>query len=321
MRTTLDKVTIIGAGTMGHALALVFARCGAEVSLTDIDHSRLEQAKTLIRSSLENLEIEEGDKWDTQVVMDRIKTVPQWYDLVKQASLVIESITESVEAKRSLFSELAAWVGNGTVVTSNTSYLNVFPLAPETFQERFLITHFFNPPYLIPLVELVKGPSTKDEVVDLVKKWLTDAGMFPLLLKRFVPGFIVNRLQRAIGREALWMVDEGIIEPEELDRAVKASLGIRLPVLGVFARYDFAGLDMAVNALKAPPIHLVSEDRLSPTLLRLVEAGCLGVKSGKGFYDYRGRSLAETLKERDRKLLQVRKVLEQMGELGKALGS
>jgi 3-hydroxybutyryl-CoA dehydrogenase len=315
MKPNNATVTIIGAGTMGHALAIVFAKGGLEVRLADKEERKLVEARELIRAHLDAFDRAGEPGSPPAAAMERIMTSTDWRPLVRDASLVVEAIVEDVEEKRTLYHELARWIGDGAILASNTSYLDVFPLAPDSLQERFVITHFFSPPYIVPLVEVVGGPGTDPRIVNRVAELMRGLGMVVATLKRFVPGFIVNRIQRAIGREALYMIDEGIVEPEEIDRAIKASLGIRLPILGIFARYDFAGLDMAVNALKAPSIGLATEDRLSPTLSRLVEDGHLGVKSGRGFFDYGGRPLAEILKERDEKLMRMRDVLDELGEI------
>jgi len=308
-------VTVIGAGTMGHALALIFAQAGSRVFLTDISERVLKQARELIGSHLKTLADSEEIRESPDLIMDRIETSTDYKIFVRESDLAIEAIVEEVEAKRKLFNEMCDHIGNRTIVTSNTSYLNIFSLAPASIQKRLLITHFFNPPYIVPLVEVVGSPETDPEMISRVCHFLTSAGLTPVVLKKFIPGFIVNRLQRALGREIFYMIDEGFADPEEIDRAVKASLGIRLPILGVVARYDHAGLDMALRALKAPPIGLATEDRISPTLLKLVEKGHLGVKSGKGFFDYSAKPLEEFLRERDSKLLKVRRILRELGEI------
>jgi 3-hydroxybutyryl-CoA dehydrogenase len=300
---------------MGHALALVFAKGGNRVFLTDISNEVLAKARELIRSHLGTLAESQEPMDDPDVIMERIHTSTNYKEFARDSDLVIEAIIEEVEAKRTLFHELPHCVGERTVVASNTSYLNVFSLAPAALQERLVITHYFNPPYLVPLVEIVGGPETDPMIISQISDWLEGMGMVAVVLKKFVPGYVVNRLQRAIGREVLYMMDEGFAGPEEIDRAVKACLGIRLPVLGVVRRIDFAGLDMAVRALKAPSIGLATEDRLSPTLMRLVEHGHLGVKTGKGFFDYGDKPLAEVLKERDVKLIQVGRLLRRLGEI------
>lgn len=308
-------VTVIGAGTMGHAIASVFAQGGNVVFLTDISEGVLKQARQLITSHLETLAHSEELKEVPDEIMRRIVTSTDYKLFARESDLVIEAIIEDMEAKRKLFHELTEHVGDRTIVASNTSYLDIFPLAPASLQKRLLITHFFSPPYIIPLVEIVGSLETDPIIISRVRDFLKSLGMTPVTLKKFIPGFIVNRLQRALGREVLHMIDEGFADPEEIDRAVKASLGIRLPILGVVARYDYAGLDMAVRALKAPSIGLAIEDRLSSTLLKLVEQGHLGVKTGKGFFDYSDKPLNEILRERDIKLIQLRRILRNIREI------
>ncbi len=315
MGEKIKSITILGAGIMGHALAIVFAKGGLEVFLSDIDRGKLDQAKNLIKSYLE-FSFSQGLVVEPpEAILKRIKTEITWESSARKSDFIIEAIIEEVEAKRELFHSLAGNMGPETIVASNTSYLDVFPLAPDSIQERLLITHFFSPPYLVPLVEIVGGPRTKPAAVDKAVELMKDMGMTPVTLKKFLPGFIVNRIQRAIGREALYMIDEGFAEPAEIDRAIKASVAIRLPVLGIFGRYDFAGLDMAVRALKAPSLGLATEDRLSPRLLKLVAGGHLGVKSGRGFYSYENRPPAEVFKERDAKLIKIIKILRELGEI------
>jgi len=300
---------------MGHALAIVFAKGGLGVFLTDIDREKLDQAKNLIGSYLEFSYAQGFVEEPPEGILERIHTEIAWESFARKSDFLIEAIVEDVEAKRELFHRLAGEIGPETIVASNTSYLDIFPLAPDSIQERLLIAHFFSPPYLIPLVEIVGGPKTKPAVVDRVVGLMKDMGLTPVTLKKFLPGFIVNRIQRAIGREALYLIDEGFAEPAGIDRAIKASVAIRLPILGIFGRYDFAGLDMAVRALKAPSLGLAAEDRLSPRLLELVAAGHLGVKSGRGFYNYESRFPAEVFKERDEKLIKIIKLLRELEEI------
>jgi len=311
MNSKLSSVVVIGAGTMGHSLALMFALGGKSVHLTDVDASRLEAVKPLMLSELGTLSEAGEFEGDPAGVLGRIGTSLDFRKAVATADLVVEAIVENIEAKKNLYSELLSCIGPQTIVSSNTSYLNVFPLVPEAMQKRFLITHFFSPPHIVPLVEIVSGPSTDPEVMSLVREWLKEINMSPALLKQFVPGFIVNRLQRAIGREMFYMIDEGFASPEEIDRAVKSSLALRMPIVGVVRRVDFAGVDMALRALKNPSIGLASEDRISPTVASLVEQGRFGVKAGKGFYDYCGTQ-EEILKNRDLKLLRIKQVMKEL---------
>lgn len=308
------KVFVAGAGAMGHGLALLMAGAGHEIVLSDINEEALDRAITLIRSHT-GLLAEMGRMESSEIpdLMGRIRPVVG-FEMPAEADLVIESISEDPDAKRAFYTRVAGLCGPDTIVTSNTSYLNIFELAPKTLQERLLITHFFAPPYLIPLVEIVRGPKTLSGVVREVRQVLLQAGQKPVIMEKFIPGFIVNRLQRAVGREIFHLMDGGYAKPEEIDKAVLASLGIRIPVLGVVRRYDFAGLDFAAKVLSNPSIGLVNEDKPSHTLDELVSKGHLGVKTGRGFYNYEGKTKEEIYRKRDKFLIRVRNLVDEIEE-------
>jgi len=302
-------VFIAGAGTMGHGLALVMAKAGHPVSLMDVEEGILAHAREQIAIHLQTLaETGQMDGTHIEPILSRITTTTE-ADTMAEADLILEAISEDVSVKREFFAQAADRCRADTPVASNTSYLNIFELAPETLQHRLLICHFFAPPYLIPLVEIVKGPQTAAGVVDDIRALLSAAGQSPVVLQRFVPGFIINRLQRAMGREIFYLIDEGLAAPEEIDRAVLASLAIRMPVLGVVRRLDFAGLDFTDKVLSNPSISLVNEDRPSRKVRQLVEEGKLGVKSGRGFYDYRKQGPAQAEARRDRLLIEMKSMI------------
>lgn len=308
------NVVVAGAGTMGHGLALVMARAGHRVTLLDIRKDALENAIALIHGHLEMLREEQLLMSSVKDVLDRIDTSTR-KEVVGDADLVLESISEDPEIKRSFYATAQTLCRPDAVVASNTSYLDIFQLAPAGLQERLLICHFFAPPYLIPLVEIVKGRQTRTDIVEWIKKLLRDAGQRPVVMEKFKPGFIVNRLQRAMGREIFNLMDGGYASAEEIDKAVLASLAIRIPVLGVVGRYDFAGLDFAQKILTNPSIGLVNEDKPSQTLDDLVARGHLGVKTGKGFYDYSGHDTKEFYRRRDRLLIQMRALMQTIEDI------
>jgi 3-hydroxyacyl-CoA dehydrogenase len=222
---------------------------------------------------------------------------------------VVEAISEDQRAKRELFYVLDRICPEKTIISSNTSYLNIFRFAKTSRPEKMLIAHWYVPPHLIPLVDVVKGPKTSTKTVETVKTLLRKLGKEPVVMEKFIPGYVVNRLQRAMAREIFYLLDNGYTSPEGIDRAVKNSLGIRIPVVGVVQRYDFAGLDLALTFEQNPSIHLVSKDRSPKTLIDLVKRGHLGVKSGKGFYDYSSRTVSEVYRERDMNLIKLMKFL------------
>jgi 3-hydroxyacyl-CoA dehydrogenase len=152
---------------------------------------------------------------------------------------------------------------------------------------------------------VVGGSRTSIETIEIVKRLLQKIGKKPVILRKFIPGYIVNRLQRAMAREIFYLLDHQYASPEEIDNAVKWSLGIRIPVVGVVQRYDFTGLDLALDFEENPSIRLVSRDRRPKTLIHLVKKGYLGVKTGRGFYDYSSRKKKEVIRERDLKLIKL----------------
>ena len=311
MKQDFSRVAVIGAGTMGHGLALLFALGGSAVRLVDVSQERLDRAMELIRSHLGGLKLHREYDIEMEKVLNLITPEPGLGNRISESDFIVEAIVEKADAKQALFHELGRCVGAETIVASTTSYMNVFSLAPEELQQRLLIAHFYNPPYIIPLVEIVPGPRTDPAVLGKVKEHLERLQLTCITMKKYIPGFIINRLQRALGREIFHLIDAGVADPIEIDRAAKASLAIRLPVMGVVARYDFAGLDATLNNIQGEPIHLASGDDHSPTLKRLVDAGHYGVKTGQGFFDWSGRDLKELLQERDLRLLQVRKLMKQ----------
>ena len=306
----MGRVLVVGAGTMGHGIAMVFAMHGYEVHLMDISSEALEKALQLIQNNLFTLK-EEGFI-RARTIKETLSRIHPTTDLEAgaEADLVLEAISENPKAKRKLFQSLDSLCPPRTIFASNTSYLNVFPYLKTDRAKRMIITHWWAPPHLIPLVDVVGGPQTSSKTIRTVQEILRSLGKEPVLMKKFIPGYIVNRLQRAMAREIFYLLDEGFASAEEIDRAVKNSIGLRIPVVGVVGRYDFTGLDLALSFEENPSIHLVSKDRKPRTLIRLVKQGRLGVKTGKGFYDYSHRSTAEVMRERDRKLIALMRFLK-----------
>lgn len=306
----VKRVLVIGAGTMGHSIAIVFAQGGYDVDLVDLNEEILEKALHLIESNLRTLgKTKLIDSTLIPKIFNRIQTSTS-LKVAEDADLVVEAISEDPKAKRRLFHTLDRICPVRTILTSNTSYLNIFKLLKTDHPERILIAHWWAPPHLIPLVDVVKGPKTSTQIVATIKEILLRLGKRPVVMNRFIPGYIVNRLQRAMAREIFHLLDKGYASPGDIDTAVKSSLGIRIPVVGVVQRYDYTGLDLALSFEKNPSIHLVSKDVVPKTLSRLVKNGYLGVKTGKGFYDYASKPTADVLRDRDLKLIELIRFLK-----------
>ena len=307
----MRNVAVIGAGTMGHAIALVFALGGHAVRLTDSNPATLARAPGLMAAALETL-AEAGEL--SPAVQERglgqsVRLCGTLAETVAGADLVVEAIIETEDAKRALFDQLAGLMGPDAILASNTSQLDIFPLVPAALRARTLITHYYTPPYLVDLVDVVGGAETDPAIVEQVRALLADMGMAPLKMGRFVPGYLANRIQAAIAAEVYSLIDQGLATAEEIDFSVIHGLALRIPVVGILAKADFTGLPLVntvlTNGSYVPP----PEPKQSPTLDKLVADGRTGVMAGRGFYDWGDRSPAELFRERDRRLLKLKQAL------------
>ena len=231
---SVNKIAVVGAGTMGPGLAQVFASAGHPVALYSRSGETLEKALSITAVNLETF-VRNGllPAEDVAAILARITPTRSLAEAGLDASLVIETIAENVDAKRAVFAELDDVCPEDTVFTSNTSYLDIYDLVPERRLPATVIAHWFAPPQIIPLVEVVKGAGTSQETVDLVVALLAKVGRVPVVMEKFVPGFCINRLLRIIGREVFFLLDNGYMTAEQLDLAVKASIIPRAMVLGL----------------------------------------------------------------------------------------
>jgi 3-hydroxybutyryl-CoA dehydrogenase len=300
----IRRIAILGAGIMGHGIAQEFAVAGHEVGLYDVDQSRLDAAMARIAANLERLEdagvVPPGATTTTPA---RIRASTVLEAVTADADYVVEAAPEDLALKRELFAELDRRCRPETILASNTSTFPPSKLAAATRRpDRVLVTHYFNPPFLVPLVEVVRGPESSDATVATVVALLKDVGKSPVVVQKEAPGFIGNRLQLALVREALSIVAQGLATPEDVDLVVRTSLGRRWSVAGPFETSDAAGLDtvLAVAGQLFPAIE--SSPEVPPLLQDMVARGDLGLKSGKGFYDWPPEA-AEALRERIRQAL------------------
>ncbi len=302
----VKKVAIFGAGTMGPGLAQVFATAGYAVSMYSRKAETLEKAVRVTKANLATF-VESGLLAESAVpgILDRIKTTQSVEECGTDADVVIESIAEKVDAKKELYDALDAVCPARTVFTSNTSYLNIYEIMPESRLPQTVIAHWFAPPHIVPLVEVVKGPKTSQETTDFVVELLKKVDRVPTVLEKFVPGFCINRFLRIIGRECFFLLDNGYMTAEQLDLAVKASIIPRAMVLGFIQRYDFTGIDLSYGNLQNKDFVEAPIDNQPKSLKELMDKGDLGVKTGKGFFDYTDRPLEQVLRERDSAMIKV----------------
>jgi len=300
----IRQIAVVGAGLMGHGIALDFALAGFEVNLQDLDGQKVLQATGRIQAVLQMLAAAGAvPPQDVGAVSARVHGLTVLKEAVSDADLVVESVFEDLALKRTLFGELDGLCPPHTILASNTSSFPPTRLAAGTGRpEKVIVAHYFNPPYLLPLVEVVKGEATSEETASAVCGLLTQAGKKPVLLKKEAPGFIANRLQAALVREALAIVDRGIADPQDVDRVIQHGFGRRLAVAGVFEVLDLAGLDLMLAVASSLLPELESSGQVPGWFREKVERGEIGVRSGQGFYAWtpesaaaRSRAIAQAL--------------------------
>ncbi|MCD6570632.1 MAG: 3-hydroxyacyl-CoA dehydrogenase family protein [Deltaproteobacteria bacterium] len=300
----VKSVVIVGAGTMGHSIAQVFAQAGIDVGLVDINKGALERALRLIKSNLKTLaDFGRISSVEIPKILERIHPSTDLAVAAQETDFALEAVVEVPDVKREVFRQLDELCSKDTILASNTSTLDVFSIADIRQPSRLVVSHWFAPPYIIPLVEVVPGPKTSSEVITFTANLMERLGKRPVIMKRFVPSFIVNRIQQAIIITVMEMLENGWATPEDIDLAVKTSLGVRLPIVGAVQTLDFTGLDLIYDIQNSVgmAVGLIKER---------VEQGHLGVKTSKGIYDYGGRSEEEILQKRDELYLKMLNYLE-----------
>ncbi|TBL76643.1 3-hydroxyacyl-CoA dehydrogenase family protein [Paenibacillus thalictri] len=301
----METLTVLGAGLMGHSIALTAAWSGLEVTLQGVDEADLERAGKGIRQKLDMLQ-ENGLVGEEEAgnVLLRIHTAIGVEEAVQGASFVIEAIPEQLELKIEFFRMLDRLCGPDVILASNTSGLSPTAIASQMqHPQRMVVTHFWNPAHLIPLVEVVRGEHTGDQAVGRALEFLRMMKKRPIEVKKDILGSVGNRIQYAILREAQYILEQGVASMEDIDAAVTYSLGRRLPVTGPFMTADMGGLDVfhSISSYLFPD--LSKADVSFAQMRELVEHGRLGAKSGSGFYAWDERTLAEMNRLRERELI------------------
>jgi 3-hydroxybutyryl-CoA dehydrogenase len=287
------KVLVAGAGTMGNSIAQGFATAGFKATMYSRTQKTLDNAKLQIESSLKTCEA--MNLLGGQKIADitaRLSYTQSLEEGATGAGFVLETVAENPDVKKDIFSQLEKYVAADTIIASNASFLNIYSFAELKHMDRLVIAHYYAPAHIIPLVEVVPGPQTSETTMNKTVEIMEAVGKAPIRMKKFGPGFIVNRIQKAIGECCMDMIQEGLVEPTDIDLAVKNTLGIRMPIVGVIQTFDFQGLDNLYSIQQnAKKIYAFVEER--------VKAGEFGVKTSKGLYDYQGRSQGEILAKRD----------------------
>ena len=307
----MNEVGIIGAGTMGHGIAQCFAVKGWQVRLYDTRPETLKTAPDRIRANL-SVFGEAGiiDPDTALAAAERVILCDTLALAAQGPELIIETISEELDLKRKLFTELEGLVPPETIFCTNTSAISITSISRYLkHRERALGTHFWNPPHVLPCVEIIKSQYTSEDVFEKVVSIIAAIGKEPVRVHKDVPGFLGNRMQHALQREAMSIVEQGIASPEEVDRVVKFGFGLRLALMGPLERADLGGLDITYKVQKYLLPHLCNEIEPSALLAEKVAEGHLGAKSGQGYYPWPPEKTAETIRTRDRLLLDLIKLI------------
>ena len=282
---TVKNITVLGSGVMGHGIAQVSATAGYNVVLRDIKQEFLDKAMEKIKWSLDKLVSKEKiSKEEGDAIFSRITPIVNLNEAVKNAELVIEVVPEIMDLKKSVYAELDKAASPEVVFASNTSTLPITEIANTTSRpEKFIGIHFFNPPQLMKLVEVIPGEKTSQEITELTQEYVKSVNKQAVLCRKDVPGFIINRLFIPMVHEACYAQDRTNAALEEIDSAVKFKLGFPM---GIFELADFTGMDVIHKA--TVEMHLRDKKVINPhpTIEKMFDEKKLGQKSGEGYYKY-----------------------------------
>lgn len=286
------QIAVIGVGLMGHGIALTFARAGRRVTITDPSSEMLQSAPERIAESLRLLGASEPE---VSKALDRIEPCDSLRAAVDSAACVFEAAPEKLALKQAIFAEVEEFAPSDAVLASNTSVIQITTIMEDLkSRHRALGTHWWNPPHMIPLVEIVKTKWTDPACAESMHELLSEVGKAPVMVERDVPGFIGNRLQHALWREAISLVEKGVCTAETVDEVVKASFGRRMAVLGPLENADLIGIELTQDILKQVLFDLEAAPAPSGYLQELLEQGRTGMAAGAGFRDWRDGDLAAT---------------------------
>lgn len=305
----IKQVAVLGAGIMGHGIAQSFLMGGYPVSLFDIAEPILDSATAHIHENLE-LFAKHGllSEGDVSRCLERLSTTCDLKAAVNKAQFITEAAPENLKLKQSLFEDMEKACSPEAILASNTSSLTLAQIGIRVKKkERLVTTHWFNPPHIVPTVEVVRSPWTSDETLDVTYNLLVRIKKTPVRIRQEIPGFLINRIQAAMVREILDLYEKGIASAEDIDRAVKGSIGFRLASIGQLLTMDLGGLKLWLRVCENLFPDIQSSTNPPAALVHLTEEGHDGIKTGKGFYDYARdfskAQLDQAIKKRDEEFL------------------
>ncbi len=304
------QAAVLGTGQMGPGIAAVVALGGVPVcivgrTLDSARHGLRIARKAILQLEENGLATVERANW----ALEHLSDATNLYKSVEESDLVIESLPEDMAFKQDLFCRMDDIAADGAVLATNTSGLSITAIAStaKKYPQRIITTHFWNPPHLMPLVEIVRGEKTGETVALKVRDFLRAAGKVPVLVKKDRPGQLGNRLQAALQREAMYIVQEGIADPADVDLAARTGFGLRLPAYGIFEHIDNAGLDLVYSVVDYVARDLCNEPNAPAIIRDKIGRGETGAQNGKGFYDWEVRDVRSMRERRDDFILEFLK--------------
>jgi 3-hydroxyacyl-CoA dehydrogenase len=307
---SINTVAVLGLGTMGHGIAQVFATAGCRVLGYDEHVGARESLHERVNQNLEDF-VAAGliRKRDIPAILKRIVVCDHEEDAVQDAQFVTEAVREDLEAKQELFARIEGMVSDKAILASNSSTFPISQSGARMKQPgRAIVTHWFNPPHIVPTVEVVPGKDTSEQTTRASLALLKRCGKQAIRINMELPGFLVNRIQVAVMREVWDLVDRGVASAEDIDAAVRGSMGFRLAAIGPLEVNDFGGLDIQARVFRNLVPEIRSSTELPETIKQLVAAGHFGAKTGKGFHSYTPKKLAAKRSQRDRQFLALLKL-------------
>jgi len=306
----IRNITVLGLGAMGHGITQSFAAAGFRVKAYDEQKAARAGLLKLIKRNLKDF-VAAGLTRQSSVapLLARIQVCDTEAEAVRGAHFVTEAVREDLQVKQDLFARLEGLVSDDTILASNSSTFMASQSAKKMrLPDRAIVTHWFNPPHIVPVVEVVPGPRTSEHVTQAAVALMQRIGKEAVRIDKELPGFIVNRVQVAVMREVWDLLDKGVASAETIDTAIRGSMGFRLAALGPLQVHDFGGLDIQLRVFGNLAPEICSTTRAPATIRRLVEAGHFGAKTGKGIYEYTPASLAARRTRRDQRFLALLKM-------------
>jgi 3-hydroxyacyl-CoA dehydrogenase len=307
----IQDVAVLGLGTMGHGIAQTFALAGCRVRGYDESAAARDSLHDRVRDNLRSA-THAGlvDEAQAAAALTRIEACDTEADTVDGAQFVVEAVAEDLAVKQDLLERVEAAVGDDTILASNSSTHPISSSGARLVRpQRAVVTHWFNPPHIIPTVEIVGGPETSEETIVTAVALHRRIGKLAVRVNKELPGFLVNRVQVAMIREVWDLLEQGVASAEDIDTAIRGSIGFRLAAVGPLEVCDFAGLDIWHKVFSNLVGEIRSDEQVPATIDQLVSDGNFGAKTGQGFYDYQGDALDAKRDARDATLLGLAKLM------------